>query len=55
MKKAQAEGPDKLLLDVDHTSEGEVRAERHSLALSNAGSRLLYQRRRDSLNYIRCD
>ena len=55
VKKAQAEGPDKLLLDVDHTSEGEMRPERHSLALSNAGSRLLYQRSWDSLNYIRCD
>jgi hypothetical protein len=55
VKKAQAEGPDKLLLDVDHTSEGEMRPERHSLALNHAGSRLLYQRGRDSLNYIRCD
>lgn len=55
VKKAQVEGPDKLLLDVDHTSEGEMRPERHSLALSNAGSRLLYQRDGDSLNYIRCD
>jgi len=55
VKSAQVEGPDKLLLDVDHTSEGETRPERHSLALSNAGSRLLYQRGRDNLNYIRCD
>lgn len=55
VKSAQIEGPDKLLLDVAHTSEGETRPERHSLALSNAGSRLLYQRGRDSINYIRCD
>jgi hypothetical protein len=53
--KAQVEGPDKLLLDVSHTSEGETRPQRHSLALSNAGSRLLYQRGRESLRYIRCD
>ena len=55
VKSAQIEGPDKLLLDVAHTSEGETRPERHSLGLRNAGSRLLYQRGRDSINYIRCD
>jgi len=55
VKKAQVEGPNKLLLDVDHTAEGEIRPERHAFALSNAGSRLLYQRGRDSLNYVRCD
>ena len=55
VKSAQIEGPNKLLLDVAHTSEGGTRPERHSLALRNAGSRLLYQRGRDSINYIRCD
>ena len=55
VKSAQVEGPDKLLLDVEHTSEGETRPERHALALSNAGSRLLYLRGRESLTYIRCE
>lgn len=55
VKKSQVEGPDKLLLDVDHTSEGETRPERHAFALNIAGSRLLYQRGGNSFNYVRCD
>ena len=55
VKKSQVEGPDKLLLDVDHTSEGETRPERHAFALNNSGSRLLYQRSGDSFKYVRCD
>jgi len=55
VKKAQVEGPSKLLLDVDHTSEGATRPERHAFALNNSGARLLYQRRGESFNYIRCD
>ncbi len=55
VKKAQVEGPDKLLLDVDHTSEGETRAERHAFSLNNSGSRLLYLRGGESFKYIRCD
>ncbi|MFZ4684539.1 MAG: hypothetical protein ACOYMK_02885 [Hyphomonadaceae bacterium] len=41
MKRAQVEGPDKVLREVDLTSENEAR--------------LLYQQGRDSLNYVRCD
>jgi hypothetical protein len=41
VKRAQVEGPDKVLLEVDLTSENEAR--------------LLYQHGRDSLNYVRCD
>lgn len=41
MKRAQVEGPEKVLLEVDLTSENEAR--------------LLYQQGRDSLNDVRCD
>ena len=53
--KSYVEGPDKLLLDVELMSEGETRAQRHALALNNAGSRLIYLRGQDSFTYIRCD
>jgi hypothetical protein len=53
--KSQVEGADKLLLDVEHMAEGQTTTERHSLALNNAKSRLIYQRRNDSFTYIRCD
>lgn len=53
--KSQVEGEDKLLLDVEQTSEGETKTARHSLALKNAGSRLIYLRGQDSFTYIRCD
>jgi hypothetical protein len=53
--RSQIEGSDKLLLDVEQSSEGETRTVRHSLALKNAGSRLIYLRGHDSFTYIRCD
>lgn len=52
--EAETSGENVLLLDVDHTAEGETTRERHNLQLDPGHTRLTYQRGDDSFTYIRC-
>jgi hypothetical protein len=44
-----------LILQVEHSSEGQTERETHTLALNDARDQLAYQRRGASFTYIRCD
>ncbi|MDP3492200.1 MAG: hypothetical protein Q8R82_03735 [Hyphomonadaceae bacterium] len=44
-----------LVLQVNHSSEGQMTSETHTLALDEAGTTLTYQRDDNSFIYKRCD
>jgi len=52
---AEASGDTALILDADHTAEGETARERHNLQLDPGHTRLTYMRRNSTFTYVRCD
>ena len=43
-----------LVMEVEHSAEGQMERETHTLAINEEG-KLVYQRRGDSFTYTRCD